>query len=347
MGGVHCFTSATYSYLSRARVLAESIKRYHPDWVLWLILSDKAPEDVSLESELCVFDQVVQVEDLSLDHIHGWIYRHDIVELCTAVKGHMLERIFESGADKVIYLDPDIALFAPLSTVVDRLTDSSVLLTPHLLEPEQSTLAVEDNEISALKHGVYNLGFVAVSNSFEGRRFARWWRDRLNSHCYDDVPGGLFTDQRWCDLAPALFRSVSILHDPGYNVASWNLSQRPLSVTEDGRILAAGSELRFYHFTKVNTVGEGMIERYSPDNIVPFELLQWYRRRLDDFDVPALPRDWWWYSRYEDGKKIPKQHRVIYRGRPDLIDRFPNPFKVGPGSFLNWLLENDAKANAG
>ena len=44
-----------------------------------------------------------------------------------------------------------------------------------------------------------------MRNGAEGRRFAAWWRDRLHRFCWDDVPGGLFVDQRWCDLVPALF----------------------------------------------------------------------------------------------------------------------------------------------
>ena len=40
----------------------------------------------------------------------------------------------------------------------------------------------------------------------QGRRFIDWWADRLRQFCYDEVPNGLFTDQRWVDLAPGVLR---------------------------------------------------------------------------------------------------------------------------------------------
>ncbi len=46
-----------------------------------------------------------------------------------------------------------------------------------------------------------------------------------------------FTDQRWCDLVPSLFDRVHIERDPGYNVASWNLSTRRIQILATGNIV--------------------------------------------------------------------------------------------------------------
>ena len=43
----------------------------------------------------------------------------------------------------------------------------------------------------------------------------------------------MFTDQRWVDFMPSLF-SHHLLKDPGYNVAYWNLHERPLTALTDG-----------------------------------------------------------------------------------------------------------------
>src|SRR4051812_20384090 len=107
MSDVHLFTSFTYSYLSRARVLAKSIRRCHPNWKLWAILVDKPPpafDDSSWHNE---FDNVLDAATLFSGMWPRWIFKHDIVEACTAVKGHALLHIMSHGADKVIYLDPD------------------------------------------------------------------------------------------------------------------------------------------------------------------------------------------------------------------------------------------------
>jgi glycosyltransferase involved in cell wall biosynthesis len=59
---------------------------------------------------------------------------------------------------------------------------------------------------------------------------------------------GLFVDQRWVDLVPGLFSSVTIHRDPGCNVAYWNLYHRHVEYS-DGEHTVNGSPLKFYHFS--------------------------------------------------------------------------------------------------
>src|SRR3546814_8145195 len=75
-------------------------------------------------------------------------------------------------------------------------------------------------EISSLAHGSYNLGFLAVSRSANSQAFLQWWADRLFLYCYDDKSRGIFTDQKWIDLAPSFF-DVAILKHHGYDFATW------------------------------------------------------------------------------------------------------------------------------
>jgi hypothetical protein len=339
MTEIHCFTSASFAYLDRVRVLRETLLAHHPDWTFWLCLPDLEPPGVSFDAKAERIDHLVRVEDLDVPDRQRWIFDHDLVELCTAVKGPMLCRILESGARKVIYLDPDIAIFGDLSDVVTLLDRHDVVVTPHQLEPDSDRIAILDNEIGSLKHGVFNLGFLGVSNTAEGRRFANWWRDRLIEFCFDDIPNGLFTDQRWCDLVPAFFPTTHILRDPGYNFASWNQSRRPMSIGEDGLIRVASRPLRFFHFTKITSVGEVMLERYATNSIAVFEVMKWYREQLAAKAVHGLPAGWWGYGSYTDGTPIPREHRLAYRTTPELRERFPNPFAVGPASLKNFLLQ--------
>lgn len=336
MPEIHCFTSISYLYLDRARVLAETVRNHHPDWILWLLLSDTPPPGFDSGAAARGFDHVVNSASLGIEHYRSWAFGHDVVELCTAVKGPMMHKLLSEGAAAVVYLDPDTALFSPLCHVLDMLERHSVILTPHVTMPETSLGGILDNEIGSLKHGVYNLGFVAVRSCEQGRRFAAWWRDRLMLFCHDDLPNGLFTDQRWCDLAPALFRDVGILHDPGYNVACWNLGNRPITIGADGVIRAGGKPLRFFHFTKVNGVGELMLDRYSYGDNEVFELLRWYRRRLKAHEVDGLPDGWWGYGAYDNGAPIARSHRQNWRSRPDLHDRFGDPFRSGPDCYQAW-----------
>lgn len=340
MTKVKCFTSFTYSYLTRAIMLARTLRRVHPDWELWAMLVDIPPPGVDQASAMADFDGVMVPADLGFERLPAWLFKHDIVEACTAVKGRMMSLLLESGADKVVYFDPDIAVFHSLDSVLAQLDDNSVVLTPHQVQANLTETEVRDNELTSLKYGTYNLGFCAVKNDPTGRDFAAWWARQLYFACYDDVESGIFTDQKWCDLVPALFPRVAIERDPGCNVASWNLSTRRIRFGDDGRILVNGSPLKFYHFTKINSSGDIMTEKYAGDNVEVLEVWNWYKRAIKKLTVDRIPSGYWHYGRFNNGERIPKSVRVIFRSQKGLFDLFDNPFETEGNSFYNWILRN-------
>ena len=245
----------------------------------------------------------------------------------------------------------------PMSIRIDRhtiflkfplgwLEDHDILLTPHLVDPNVTREAIADNDLSASRTGIFNLGFVAIRTTGEGARFARWWNDRLLDWCYDDMPSGLFVDQRWCDHVPALFDKVKVVRDPGYNVASWNLSTRKVQVGNDGVISVNGHRLRFWHFTKLGPMGDAMTRKYGAENFPVYEIWNWYRRQVAAATDPAIPAGWWAYGVYSDGEPIQKPHRELYRARGDLQAAFPTPFDVTDGGYRQWLAREGLYAPA-
>lgn len=337
---VHCFTSISLNYLAKARVLGATLKRFHPDWVLTLCVTDRAPPGFAFDMAREPFDHVLWTETLFGDETRAWIFQHDVVEICTGVKGPVLKILANSDADVVFYLDPDTAVFGPLDPLTEMLQTHSVLLTPHQLEPETEEAGVVDNEICSLAFGTYNLGFVGVRNDDVGRRFASWWSDRLLKYCIDDRPSGLFVDQKWCDLAPALFDRVHIVRDPGYNVASWNLSNRKIRIDCDGDIEVNGRPLRFFHFTKLGPIGDTMTQKYARENVDVYELWSWYKRQVDRNLDANIPHGWWYFGVFSNDVPIPKSARRLYRDREDLKRTFPEPFEVSGESFHSWLVAN-------
>lgn len=349
---IHAFTSCSYSYLNRARVLASSLRAQHVDWVLWLVMTDKEPKGFRFELDLEDFDYILTAEDLFGDETERWLFGHDIVEACTAVKGRACARIMqEMDCEKLVYFDPDIAIFNSMTPVLDLLNTHSIVLTPHQTEPDprDQRIAIRDNEITSLDYGIYNLGFVAIANDNEGRRFVQWWDDRLTDWCHDRLDIGLFVDQKWCNLVPCFFENVKTLRDPGYNVASWNLSQRKMCYDDNGNALINGVPLRFYHFTKLGPVGDVMTQRYAKDNIEIYELWWWYRKQVEAATEKGIPKGWWYYGSFDNGVKITKSVRELYRDRRDLREAFTSPLHTAGGSYYEWvktntdLLENPEK----
>lgn len=313
---IHAFTSFTYSYLNRARVLVKTLKHQHPDWVIWAIITDKEPEGFVFNLENELFDELLTAEDLFGDETEQWLFGMDIIEACTAVKGRALQYILnKTNCNIVLYFDPDTAVFNSMQPIVNTLKDYSIVLTPHQIDPEpaEDHIAIEDNEIGSLRWGVFNLGFIAVANDSEGNRFADWWADRLHDYCHDRTEIGIFVDQKWCNLVPCFFDRVKVLRDPGYNVASWNLSQRKIAFDSAGNLNVNGQPLRFFHFTKLGPIGDSMTARYAKDNIEVYEIWSAYKRWILENTDSRIPQGYWYYNSIRDGALITKPTREKYR----------------------------------
>lgn len=320
------FTSCTNNYLPKARVLARSVKDQHPDWEFCLLLGEKPPEGIELSAE--PFDRLLGYGDLGIPNLAAWTFGHRLVELCTAVKGVALNYFLEQERqERVIYLDPDIQVFASLKPLADLLEKHDILLTPHQLAPQTGVRAIVDNEICSLRHGVFNLGFLACANRPEGVQFSRFWRHRLEHYCRDDKVKGLFTDQKWCDLAPAYFPSLGIVRDPGCNAASWNLTDRHISQDSSGRFLANGLPLRFYHFTGYDSgMGRIMSNAYGSHMPAVAALWQQYDVLLQEAGQAELGRLPWSGGVYSDGKPISDEARLYYRENPAVQALYPDPY---------------------
>lgn len=325
------FTSANLAYLPQATVLAESIRRHAPEARFTMILVDGRPPENSLLSERLspqFFDDVVTAEDLLGPEHEKWMFGYDVVEACTAIKGRALRSLLGRGLP-VVYLDPDTALFGPLDDFVESLNKSSVLLTPHLHQPVPIDSQGLEDEICTLAHGIYNFGMFGVRPCDEGLQFADWWSSRLEEFCVDDVPRGLFVDQRWGDFVPAYFPQSQIYRNLGVNVASWNLHQRQVEIDKRGDYLVNGYPLVHFHFTKATGVGFHVSREKMLENPLVADLWRWYLEKLEEHALPQkIPA--WRYGVYQSGREIPREDRIAYRALES--DCRPNDPYSG-----NWL----------
>lgn len=336
MTTTHVFTSAACNYIPKVRALVASIRKHHPDWRVHLALSDEVPDGCDLSQE--PFDEIHPAAGLGIPDFAGWAFCHDIVELSTAIKPFLLARLLERpDCGGVVYLDPDTLVFSPLHEVVAALEQSSIGLTPHLVTPEPDLVGVMDNEIAALKHGIYNLGFVAVAPTVTGRRFAGWWADRCYHFCRDAIPHGLFTDQRWIDLVPAFFEDVCILRSTRLNVASWNVSTRAVTGTVPEGVEVDGAPLGFYHFTGFDSgAHRTMAWKHASDQPAVKAIIDWYAATIAELGRDPLCSVPWAYGAFTDGSPIPEAARLVYRERVDLQRAFPDPFATTAGGYRRW-----------
>jgi hypothetical protein len=338
MGQLHIFTSAAVNYLPKVRTLCRSIREHHPEAVIHLALADERPSWLGTQGE--PFDHVVELQDMGIPNWRAWTFIHSIVELSTAIKPFVMKRLLERpDCDKVVYFDPDMVLFSRVDDILERLARANVVLTPHQNKPERNLDAVLDNEVTSLRMGVFNLGFIGVRNTPEAHRFADWWAERTYHFCRAEIHYGLFTDQKWINFAPIFFDGVDIIKSSRHNVATWNLTTRRMEGSREKGITVDGEPLAFYHFTGFDSGAHRIMAiKNAAGNATLQELLAWYEREttpVRDDPVNGWP---WAFARFGDGTMIEPHHRWLYREYKDLQAAFPDPYRTGGESmsFLEW-----------
>jgi hypothetical protein len=338
MANLHIFTSASVNYLPKVRILCRSLRKHHPEATIHFVLADERPDWLATEGE--PFDHIVGVGELGIPDFRAWSFAHDVVELSTAIKPFALRHLLGlPGCETVLYFDPDMVVFARGDDILATLGTANLALTPHQTKPEETLEAVLDNEVASLKHGVFNLGFIGVRNTAEGRRFAAWWADRTYHLCRAEVESGLFTDQKWINFAPIFFDGVAILKSPRHNVATWNLTTRRLTGSLESGFEVDGEPLGFYHFTGFDSGAHRiMAVKNAAQSPAVQRLIAWYEREIAVAEDDPISHWPWAFGRFSDGTPIVAAHRLLYREHRDLREAFPDPFDATPGkpTLLRW-----------
>lgn len=296
------FTIITQNYVPQARCLFESLRTHHPDARHVLCLVDHTIDDSIFRDDV----EVILAKDCVGEDYYGMAYRYSLIELSTAVKPFVMDWLTRDGAKFLTYIDPDCFLFSPLREVMDLFdAGTNIVLTPHTTEPIDD--AQTPGEIDFLRAGTFNLGFVAVRDSDETRKFLKWWSDRLRNLCMFDPVSGLFVDQKWVDLAPSFFEGVTVLRHPGYNVAYWNAFQRSIRRAKGGWHVD-GKPLRFFHFSALPKEDVDQISRHQD--------------RLDGKTLGPFISEFHTYlarlasNALKPGQERPYAHSLFWRGQP-------------------------------
>ncbi|HKP37573.1 MAG TPA: ABC transporter permease [Pyrinomonadaceae bacterium] len=233
------------NYLAFARTLAQSFLDLHPDRQCYVLIVDDSDGYVNPAEESF---QLVKLSDLQIPNAEHLCFQYELKELCTSVKAHLLEHLIrKKSVDRLLYLDPDILVTAPLDNLFHKLRTYDIVLTPHLDHdyPDDGMLP-DDGYI--LRAGTFNLGFLGVNSSLNTLRFLDWWKPKLANNCIVDPLNGYFVDQKFIDLVPLFFDNVFVEKHVGYNVAYWNIHSRTIERDGDNWRCNDGP-LYFFHFS--------------------------------------------------------------------------------------------------
>ncbi|WP_421934515.1 hypothetical protein [Phenylobacterium sp.] len=248
------FTIVSRNYAAQAATLMQSLAAAEPDLARVVIATD---------GPIAFSDPAIRVIEAGTftPNFAAMCAYYDALELNTAVKPHAFRALLaESGVTSAVYLDPDIFVYRPLVEVREALARAPLALTPHMTRPLKGEANPNDHVI--LTSGAYNLGFMAVRNEPQIEALLDWWAEKLEFDCRVDFAAGLFTDQKWMDLAPGLVSDLAILRTPALNLAYWNLEGRTLEKTADGWRVDS-EPLGFFHFSGFDPARPDLLSKHQ------------------------------------------------------------------------------------
>ncbi|KQS31311.1 glycosyltransferase [Dyadobacter sp. Leaf189] len=276
------FTICSINYLAQARTLGDSLRATNPDVRFFIGLVDLL-QGVSFDDSYAPAFPMIEIDKIEIRDFQEMADRYNITELNTAVKPFYFTYFFKHypEAKNVIYFDPDIIVFQPLTELLNSLQKSDAVLTPHLNSPIEDRLT--PNELHHLNTGIYNLGFVAFRRSEINSEFIKWWEEKLRYECLIDLCNGLFVDQNWMNFLPLFVPQTHIERNAGYNAAYWNLHERVFTKRDNTFFVNENNPLIFFHYSGYDPAKPDILSKYQDR----FEL----SARPDLTELFALYRD--------------------------------------------------------
>jgi hypothetical protein len=314
------------NYYAHALVLIQSVLHHHPEAKFYLLSVDGVGELVKYQSSQVT---IIDCSDLSIHDLPQRRFKYNLTEFCTSVKAELIKHLLNLGFELVLYLDPDILVTRRLDEIFLNISNYDVFLTPHLDSPTPND-GMGPNYISMMLTGVYNLGFISVKKSPNAWDFLNWWDEQLEYRCLDEQDKGLFTDQKFLDIAPTIFGGFHIIRDTGYNVGPWNIHSRILRF-ENGNWFCNNKPLFFYHFSSYSNKKSNQIAPYvNRDDLDSrkdlkeiYDLYGFLLLRYSNNNNLFLKYK---YNYFSSGIMITQSVRKYYRNGDTTYRRNPLPF---------------------
>ncbi len=325
MKNVALCTVSSNNYYSIGKTLLESVRAVHDDIDLYYLLVDRPHPDI--ENDRRCFE-LVYPDQLEIPAFCEMAFVYSITELNTVVKPYFFQTLFKKGYRKILFLDPDICVYHRLDEAIALLDSYNLVVTPHAIAPAPHPTSYLDKvqwEQNMLYTGIFNLGFVAMAATEETMNFLKWWEHRCRYLCFVDPSVGLFVDQKWAELAIALFDNVYVLKHRGYNMSVWNLHERSLV----DKTVNQKEPLVFYHFSSLDYKDESIISKHDRNIKISSypeikKLFDDYRQRLNKNKYSKYSAIQYAYGQFKDGKPIDLLERRLYAMVADAYNG--NPF---------------------
>ena len=341
---MHGCTITTSHYLAHARVMVESFLEHNPGVGFSVLMID----DHSGLPQAGEPFQTLTPADVGIDEpeLNRRAMMYITQGLATSMKPNLMLALLAQGHEKVLYLDADACVYGELSHLAELADDRSLVLSPHSYDP-YPLWEVDSPEQIFMRAGAMNAGLIGVAAA--ARPFLEWWGERTSRCCVFDPQRGLWLEQTWLMLAPALF-DHHILRDRGCNVAGWNLHTR--DVQWDGEVpMIDAVPLRHFHFAM-------SYDPEHPERLTASEHAYWWPTLEERPGAARLSREYAerliahgyrqvrhappLFNAMPGGAPIEPWMRASYRAALIHAEASgeaepPNPFSHGEETFRAWI----------
>jgi hypothetical protein len=243
----HYCTYFDHNYLPRGLALYRSLRRYSPDFKLWVLClspqAHSALQALALPGIETISLQELERRDPALAQAKSNRSTIEYYFTCTPSLPGFIFRNWD-GVDCISYVDSDMYFFSDPEAIFDEIGSCSVAITPHRFSP-----AMQWKE----KFGRFNVGWLTFRRDSAGLACLESWRTQCIEWCYDRYEDGRYADQKYLDEWPVRFQGVKVLEHPGINTAPWNVGGCRLSQGPHG-VSVNDQPLILFHFHKLKQV---------------------------------------------------------------------------------------------
>jgi len=244
----HICTYFDNNFLPRGLALYHSIKRFHDDFIFYVLAFDE--KTFTYLSEL-QYDNLIPISFETYNNYFNTspekyedrkqYYFSATPNICLYILDNYL------SIDLLLYLDADVFIFNSLDPLYHDVGDASIAFCPHRTHPVFNILAKN--------HGKYNVGVNFFRNSQIAKTCLIDWKSDCENW-YKGMPGyhlQYFSDQIFLDSWENKYSGIKIIQNIGVNTAPWNAVNYVFS-ENNGSYYVNDAPLVIYHFSSLKKV---------------------------------------------------------------------------------------------
>jgi hypothetical protein len=241
------------NYLSRGLALHESIRRWHKDFVLFVLCLDEQVQDYFHRNKLPGVEAIA-IKELEDDYpeLNNVKNTRNYIDYLFTLSPYLPSLVLKknNSIPFICSLDCDQYFFGNSEFIFEELRDHSILIMPHRFTKQVAHHIV---------YGKYNVSFQVFKNDEIGNNCLALWRTQCLDWCFDKLETDRFADQKYLETWHSYFgMNVKEIDNIGVGLAPWNLDQKKIYARE-GVVYVDDQKLILYHYQGMRFVSKSLL----------------------------------------------------------------------------------------